>query len=276
MMIKNSFPIAMLFFILYSLNDACAEVHNVAVLDSYFSPDDLVIQPGDTVMWTDRENLGECDYEPCPAIPLHNVKADDGSFTSGSPADGWIYQRVFNEEGEILYHCEVHGAPGMDINTFMNGRIAVQAEAEVPFEINAGLNDAWYNPATNGQGFLVSVFPDISQMFVAWFTFDTERPPAEVSAFLGEPGQRWLTAQGPYDGDTANLTIYLTEGGKFDSAEPPTEVDPDGVGTMTIEFADCSEGLLAYEITSIDRSGEIPIERIVSDNVALCESLAVP
>jgi len=141
------------------------------------------------------------------------------------------------------------------------------------FNINPGLNDAWYNPATNGQGFLISVFPDIKQMFLAWFTFDTERPPENVSAHLGEPGHRWLTAQGPYDGDTANLVIYLTEGGVFDSPQPPTSVDLNGYGSMTLEFADCENGLVSYVIPSLGLSGEIPIQRIVPDNVPLCESL---
>jgi hypothetical protein len=45
---------------------------------------------------------------------------------------------------------------------------------------------------------------------------------------------------------------------------------------MTIEFADCTEGLVSYEITSLDISGEIPIQRITPDNVALCETLASP
>jgi predicted CXXCH cytochrome family protein len=141
------------------------------------------------------------------------------------------------------------------------------------FIINAGLNDAWFNLTTNGQGFLISVFPDIKQMFLAWFTFDTERPPEDVTANLGEPGHRWLTAQGPYDGDTATLTIFVTEGGVFDSAEPVATTDPAGDGTMTVEFADCTEGLVNYVITSLDISGEIPIQRISEDNVALCESL---
>jgi len=44
-------------------------------------------------------------------------------------------------------------------------------------------------------------------------------------------------------------------------------------GTLTIEFADCSEGLVNYQITSLDISGEIPIQRITPDNVALCEAL---
>jgi len=66
------------------------------------------------------------------------------------------------------------------------------------FQINAGLNDAWYDPETAGQGFLITVFPDIGQMFLAWFTYDVERPGEGVTAQLGEPGHRWLTAQGPY------------------------------------------------------------------------------
>jgi hypothetical protein len=145
--------------------------------------------------------------------------------------------------------------------------------SDCPFEINAGLNDAWYNPATNGQGFLITVYPVKKEMFVAWFTYDTERPAEDVTALLGEPGHRWLTAQGPYDGDTANLTIFVTEGGVFDAAQPAASTDLAGDGTMTIEFADCTDGLVNYEITSLDISGDIPIQRISPDNVQLCESL---
>jgi hypothetical protein len=141
------------------------------------------------------------------------------------------------------------------------------------FNINPGLNDAWYNPATDGQGLLITVFPDIRQMFVAWFTYDVERPPEDVTAILGDPGHRWLTAQGPYSGETATLTIYMTEGGVFDHAEPAASNDGIGDGTMTIEFADCSEGLVSYEIASLGISGEIPIQRIAPDNISLCETL---
>ncbi len=147
---------------------------------------------------------------------------------------------------------------------------------DCPFQINAGLNDAWFNTATNGQGMNITVYPVRKEMFVTWFTFDVERPPADVTAMLGGPGQRWLTASGPYDDDTATLTIYVTEGGVFDSATPATSTDQDGDGTLTIEFSSCNEGLATYEITSLDISGEIPIERIVLDNVPLCEMLAEP
>ena len=138
--------------------------------------------------------------------------------------------------------------------------------------INPGMNDAWYNPATNGQGFLIVVWEEIQTMFVAWFTYDAERPPDDVTAILGEPGHRWLTAQGPYSGDTATLDIYVTSGGVFDSAEsvvgPPVKD-----GTMQVRFSGCNEGLISYDIPSANLSGEVPIERIVLDNIVLCESL---
>jgi uncharacterized protein YkwD len=156
--------------------------------------------------------------------------------------------------------------------------LAADASQPVPhangFKINAGLNDAWINPATAGQGFLITVFPEGKSVFLAWFTYDTERPPEDVGAMLGEPGHRWLTAQGSYDGDTAVLKIFVTAGGVFDSAEPAPTTDLGGDGSITLEFADCNAGLVTYEITSLGRSGEIPIERIVTDNVPMCETLA--
>ena len=140
------------------------------------------------------------------------------------------------------------------------------------FRINPGMNDAWYNPETAGQGLVVSVFEDIGMMFLAWFTFDTERPPEDVMAILGEPGHRWLTAQGSYNGDTASLEISMTAGGVFDSAEPAPDA-PVPTGTMTIKWSNCNSAMLSYQMDSPELSGEFPIERVVLDNVALCEAL---
>ena len=91
-----------------------------------------------------------------------------------------------------------------------------------PIEVlNSGLNDAWFDPTTNGQGFFVIVFPNITQVFIGWFTYDTERPPEGTEAELGDAGHRWVTAQGPFVGNSANLTLFVTQGGVFDGPEPP-------------------------------------------------------
>ena len=142
------------------------------------------------------------------------------------------------------------------------------------FVMNAGLNDAWYNPITNGQGFLITVFPDLNLVSMAWFTYDTDLPAEDETANLGSPGHRWLTAIGTIDGDTAVMNIELTSGGLFDTASELQRTDPPGSdGTITLSFADCNSGLVEYDIPSIDRQGVVPIQRVAGDNIALCEAL---
>ena len=82
--------------------------------------------------------------------------------------------------------------------------------------------------------YLITVFPDTKQMFVAWFTFDAERPAEDIPSVIGEPGHRWLIALGPYAGTTATLTIFVSIGGVFDSSTPAPVTDPEGDGTLTL------------------------------------------
>jgi len=232
--------------------------------------------------------IGLAWEESIARYPGLNLYASDGNHSnlSGALLSAYVFYELFTGRlavdlpyiPEIKVDAESQQKLG-DVASFVvetNHETCNEPLTEFEFVINAGLNDAWFNPATNGQGFLITVFPEDKQMFLAWFTYDMERPPEDVTAMLGDPGHRWLTAQGPYDGNTANLTIFVTEGGVFDSAEPATSTDPDGDGTLTLEFAGCTEGLVNYEITSLGISGEIPIQRIVQDNVPLCEALANP
>ena len=142
------------------------------------------------------------------------------------------------------------------------------------FEINQGLNDTWYNIATNGQGFFIITYPELKTMFLTWFTYDTVRPDESVPFMLGEPGHRWMTAYGTYEGNRAELAITMTTGGIFDSGQPVPENSPDG--TMIVEFENCTTGTVRYDITSINSQGEVPIQRVTADNVELCEALAAP
>lgn len=141
-----------------------------------------------------------------------------------------------------------------------------------PILINSGMSDAWFNPLTDGQGFFIIVWENSKFIFLSWFTFDTERPPADVSAFFGGPGQRWVTAQGPYEGDTATLDVFLSTGGTLDSPEPPVVTDPNPIGTITITWTSCTAGTLTYDLPGLGLMGVIPIQRIVLDNVPMCEA----
>lgn len=144
----------------------------------------------------------------------------------------------------------------------------------VQFAMNVGLNDAWYNPVTSGQGFFITIFPDLGVVSLAWFTYDTELPPMDATANLGDPGHRWMTAVGLIDGDQSVMDIEFTSGGLFDAASVITRTDPPGSdGTLTLKFADCRTGSVEYDITTINAQDTVPIQRVAADNVALCEAL---
>ena len=64
--------------------------HEVIVRNFEFVPRDLTIAPGDTVIWRSVEGV-------------HNVVADDGSFSSGAPRTGFTFQHTFNTPGENPY-----------------------------------------------------------------------------------------------------------------------------------------------------------------------------
>jgi len=140
------------------------------------------------------------------------------------------------------------------------------------FTINANLSDAWYYPGTDGQGFFLAVFPDQRQVLLAWFTYDTVFPPTALEAEIGDPGQRWLTAQGTYAGAFAELQLFSSSGGLFDQS-PPEPVH-DMVGSILLQFHDCGSGSVTYDFPDVGSnglSGVIPIERVSLDNVTHCQ-----
>ena len=142
------------------------------------------------------------------------------------------------------------------------------------FIMNAGLNDAWFNPLTDGQGFFITIFPDLNFVTLAWFTYDTELPPLDATSSLGDPGHRWMTAGGVINMDESVMNIELTSGGIFDAASVIQRTNPAGSdGTLTLKFDNCRSGSINYNITSIDAQGTVPLQRVAGDNIALCDAL---
>ncbi len=149
-----------------------------------------------------------------------------------------------------------------------------RGEGTLPqFQINAGLSGAWFDPDTPGQGFFLDVLPNSATMFVGWFTFDAPEA-ASSKAVLGDDNHRWLTAQGPFEGDTATLDVVLTTGGRFDD---PTAIAVHSAagsyGSVTVDFEDCLNAEVVYDLPVSGLSGTIPITRTADDNVALCRQL---
>lgn len=86
----------------------------VVVGDDSFSPNELRVAPGDTVVWEQRGSS------------THTVTSDTGAFDSGELAPGSSFSHTFTEEGVYYYHCTLHGAPG---RVGMSGVIIVAQDA---------------------------------------------------------------------------------------------------------------------------------------------------
>jgi len=156
---------------------------------------------------------------------------------------------------------------------FFSSQPAMAASPPV-LKLNAGLNDAWFNPETDGQGFFINVFPDQGLVSLAWFTYDTELPAAGAHANFGDAGHRWITALGPIAGNQSIMDITTTSGGIFDDPKPVARTDPPGSdGTIKLTLDNCASGTVSYDIPSIGRQGTVLIQRVVSDNQAYCETL---
>lgn len=93
--------------------------HDVNISGFSFSPSQLTINVGDIVRWTNDGGL-------------HNVVADDNSFTSGAASTSiWVYEHTFNSPGFNPYYCSIHGGQG---GVGMSGVITVQSTTNIENE----------------------------------------------------------------------------------------------------------------------------------------------
>lgn len=127
--------------------------------------------------------------------------------------------------------------------------------------ITPGLNGAWYDAATPGQGLQVFASPaNGNLLFLAWYTYEVDGQYAP-----GATGQRWFTVLGNYTPGMRGaygLQVLRTTGGTFDSA-PRAQV-PVQVGTVDIEFHSCSSASLTYNISGRP-SRTIALNRLTAD-----------
>jgi cyclophilin family peptidyl-prolyl cis-trans isomerase len=214
-----------------------------------------------------------------------SLDGDNGGYTVFAKVigDGMATADAISQLSVINVNTTFSNLPVIDFagGTILEENLVMTAVTEnqlVPeppgFVMNAGLNDAWYNPDTDGQGFFITVLPDLGLVSLAWFTYDTELPAEGASANLGNPGHRWMTALGTIDGNSSVMNIEFASGGKFDSDAAVQVTDPPGsAGTITLTFSDCGSALVEYDIIPINQQGSVPIQRVANDNIALCEAL---
>lgn len=159
--------------------------------------------------------------------------------------DGWP---TFVEQDVQAFIANTGG-----VMCFWTYSVVEELDASPDFNITEGLNGAWMDPSTPGQGVFVDVVAESGDFVLGWFTYGANGP-------TGHPGDEhaWMTAQGTFQGDTATLDVYLTTGGRFEDPMPPSTSK---IGQMTVMFTDCDHGAAQYRFDD-GRSGAFALARI--------------
>lgn len=207
-----------------------------------------------------------------------NTGLDDQQFTvfgevigDGMEVVDAIAQLQRWNAGQSFQELPLIDYPGGDTVIDETHLVFTQMSVVTGIPFNAGLNGSWFNAETSGQGFFLDYFPDIELALLAWFTYDTTLPEEGATSSVGDPGNRWITAQGPVVGNVGDLEVIITSGGLFN--DPDSTATNTRAGTISLAFEDCSNGLVTYNMPAAGLSGTVAITRLANDNVALCEQL---
>ncbi len=148
------------------------------------------------------------------------------------------------------------------------GELSAAVPSATDDEYDYSLNGGWFNPATPGQGIFIDKFKGLDAAFMGWFTYDSSPIVNPISSAIGADGQRWLVGTGAVDPDNAkviNYQLYYTYGGLFNDPTAVTVIEPGTYGTMRIEFIDCGNAQVEYEIDSEGLSGSFAMVRSIPD-----------
>ncbi|HEY0230200.1 MAG TPA: peptidoglycan DD-metalloendopeptidase family protein [Dokdonella sp.] len=130
-------------------------------------------------------------------------------------------------------------------------------EVGLPVDLDQrGLTGVWSIAGVEGQGIALESSPDFygsgtALLFAGWFTYAADASGA----------QQWYTLQGQASSASASaaVPIYLTQGGRFDAADPTTTLP---VGAATLQFSDCEHGSLDYVFSDgSGRAGSLALIR---------------
>jgi plastocyanin len=68
----------------------------VAIKDIAFNPQAIQAKVGETITWTNQDNIA------------HTVTLDDKSVDRGNVAPSTTFSHAFTQAGTFTYHCEIH------------------------------------------------------------------------------------------------------------------------------------------------------------------------
>lgn len=125
------------------------------------------------------------------------------------------------------------------------------------------LSGSWFDPARDGEGFMLEVLADGSAV-VVWFTY-----PA-----AGEPGQQaWLIGQdGRLSGNRLRFDLVVRpRGGTWGDAFDPSRIEALPWGTLEFEFHGCSSATVRYAGPAAYGSGSFELTRLTTLDQLACD-----
>lgn len=119
---------------------AIAADHAVSIVNLTYEPSTITVAPGDTVVWTVTQSVGQAHSVTSGRSGEPNVGSAFDSGVDGLTNDGETYSHAFPDAGVYDYFCTVHGAA-------MSGQVIVQAPGEPapsaeppPSEVHTGVS----------------------------------------------------------------------------------------------------------------------------------------
>jgi len=179
------------------------------------------------------DNCDSCHGDPAGESP---IGAPDGGILAYLAQDGKFSEFSHKARWGIPdtgMTRDAMGSPSSaDVADMM---LWLQMEGGTGFALDPGLSGTWWNPANNGEGFLLEVGYAGESKFL-YASFYTYGPDGE---------QTWLVAAlTSEEGSTGNVTVYIPEGGFWgDPAGADTGVE---WGTGTFTFPGCSSGSFTF------------------------------
>ena len=140
--------------------------------------------------------------------------------------------------------------------------LAIGAAPAMALEVTGSFTGWWDQPDQQNHGVIVSIsqLPNGEKTGVLyWANYDEEGNPS------------WLIAQGGIQGDTINADLYQVDGVTFMQPRDPDADPAEPVGTMQVQFSNCSEGDVSFETpTVIVGTGSFRISRITNQPGTNC------
>ena len=96
---------------------------------------------------------------------------------------------------------------------------------------------------------------------MTWFTYRATDDPTPETMLVAD-GQRWYVAEGSFQGYTGVLQLFSTSGGRFNTGDP---VSLNEVGTLTVHFTNCFEGVVEVLFAGSTTLVQFPITRLTPD-----------